>query len=207
MSSSKFTSPFMAKSPLHQQEFVRDTIRLNPKKLIEGKNINDGLLDDVYADKIAKKAKWWGKGKLKKGIGYYDVADMSQVMYDEEGPYVVNLKQNESFKPGNVHEYEESPLKQKVITKEPKDDIGTALSVSPGYEPLEMITGREKAKKIKGKLGRKQRKLAKTDRQMQDIGNRIMFEKTPDTISQKADRKMKKYFKTKNQINEIKNNK
>jgi len=95
------------KSPLNQnnerQEFVRDTIRLNPKKLIEGKNINNGLLDDVYADKIAKKAKWWGKGKLKEGIGYYDVADMSQVMYDENGPYVVNLKPNESFKPGNTH--------------------------------------------------------------------------------------------------------
>ncbi len=110
------------------------------------------------------------------------------------------------FKEG-LNKWQLAPLNQKVITKEPKVDIGTAYSVSPGYEPLEMITGREKAKKIKGKLGRKQRKLAKTDRQMQDIGNRIMFEKTPDTISQKADRKMKKYFKTKNQINEIKNNK
>jgi len=53
------------------------------------------------------------------------------------------------------------------------------------------------------KLARKQKKLKKTARQMQDIGNRIMFEKTPDTISQKADRKMEKYFKTKKQIAEI----
>ena len=107
--SSKFTSPFMAKSPLNEnhgerQEFVRDTIRLNPKKLIEGKNIRGNLLDDVYADKIAKKAKWWGKGKLKEGIGYYSNQDMSEVMYDKKGPYVVNLKENESFRPGNTHE-------------------------------------------------------------------------------------------------------
>ncbi len=57
------------------------------------------------------------------------------------------------------------------------------------------------------KLARKQKKLKKTYRQMQDIGNRIMFEKTPDTISQKADRKLKKYFKTRDQIQRIKRNK
>ena len=105
---SKFKSPFMAKSPFNQngggQEFVRDTIRLNPKKLVEGKTVNDGLLDDVYADKVAKKAKWWGKGKLKKNIGYYSNQDMSEVMYDKKGPYVVNLKENESFRPGNTHD-------------------------------------------------------------------------------------------------------
>ena len=105
---SKFKSPFMAKSPFNQnserQEFVRDTIRLNPKKLVEGKTVNDGLLDDVYADKVAKKGKWWGKGKIKKGVSYYDVADMSEVMHDKKGPYVVNLKENESFRPGNTHD-------------------------------------------------------------------------------------------------------
>ena len=95
-------------SPFNQngerQEFVRDTIRLNPKKLVEGKTVNDGLLDDVYADKVAKKAKWWGKGKTKKGIGYYSNQDMSEVMHDKKGPYVVNLKENESFRPGNTHD-------------------------------------------------------------------------------------------------------
>ncbi len=107
--SSKFTSPFMAKSPLNEnnserQEFVRDTIRLNQKKLIEGVNVNDGLLDDTYADEIAREANWWGKGKIKEGIGYYSNQDMSEVMYDKKGPYVVNLKENESFRPGNTHE-------------------------------------------------------------------------------------------------------
>jgi len=58
----------------------------------------------------------------------------------------------------------------------------------------------------KGKLGRKQRKLGRIEDDIADISNRIMYEKTPDTISQKADRKLKKYFKTKRQIAEIKNN-
>ena len=106
---SKFSSPFMAKSPLNEnngerQEFVRDTIRLNQKKLIEGVNVNDGLLDDTYADEIAREANWWGEGEIKKGIGYYSNQDMSEVMRDDKGPYVVNLKENESFKPGNTHE-------------------------------------------------------------------------------------------------------
>ena len=38
---------------------------------------------------------------------------------------------------------------------------------------------------------------------MKDIGHRIMFEKTPDTISQKADRKFDKYLKTKNQLKNL----
>ena len=71
---SKFSSPFMAKSPLNEnngerQEFVRDTIRLNQNKLIEGVNVNDGLLDDTYADEIAREANWWGEGEIKKGRG------------------------------------------------------------------------------------------------------------------------------------------
>ncbi len=57
----------------------------------------------------------------------------------------------------------------------------------------------------KGKLERKQKKLEKTYEDIGDISNRIMFEKTPNTISQKADRKLAKYLKTKRQIQEIKN--
>jgi hypothetical protein len=74
------------------QEFKRDTIRLPKRK---GYKAGD-LVDDFYADKISKKAGWWKKGS------YYDVADMSEVMIDKRGPYVVNLKQNEYFRPGNT---------------------------------------------------------------------------------------------------------
>jgi len=80
---------FSQKAP---QEFSRDTIRL-PKR----KNYKAGdLLDDFTADKISKKAGWWKRGL------YYDAADMSEVMKDDKGHYVVNLKQNEYFRPGNT---------------------------------------------------------------------------------------------------------
>ena len=105
-----------------------------------------------------------------------------------------------------LNQIEPSPLIDPPKVIEPVVDIGTALYKEPGYEPVEMITGKEKAKKVRGKLGRKQRKLGRIEDDIADISNRIMHEKTPNTISQKADRKMKKYFKTQKQIQEIKNN-
>tara|TARA_Y100000401_G_scaffold55519_1_gene43830 strand:+ start:1807 stop:2184 length:378 start_codon:yes stop_codon:yes gene_type:complete len=61
------------------------------------------LLDEDLADKLAKKAGWWGKGGKRKDLPkdhqYYDVADMSGVMEDEKGQYVVNLMDDESFFP------------------------------------------------------------------------------------------------------------
>jgi len=65
----------------------------------------------------------------------------------------------------------------------------------PGYD--------EYGGKIRGKKGRKTRKLERIKQDMKDIGHRIMFEKTPDTISQKADRKFDKYLKTKKQLKNL----
>jgi hypothetical protein len=65
----------------------------------------------------------------------------------------------------------------------------------PGYD--------EYGGKIRGKKGRKTRKLERIKQDMNDIGHRIMFEKTPDTISQKADRKFDKYLKTKKQLKNL----
>lgn len=60
------------------------------------------LLDEDLAEKIAKKAGWWGdktRKDLPKDFKYYDVADMSGVMKDEKGQYVVNLMEDETFFP------------------------------------------------------------------------------------------------------------
>ena len=61
------------------------------------------LLDEDKAEKIAKKAGWWGKGGKRKDLPsdhqYYDVADMSGVMEDKKGQYVVNLMDDESYFP------------------------------------------------------------------------------------------------------------
>ena len=61
------------------------------------------LLDEDLAENIAKKAGWWGEGGKRKDLPsdhqYYDVADMSGVMEDEKGQYVVNLMDDESFFP------------------------------------------------------------------------------------------------------------
>ena len=60
------------------------------------------LLDEDLAEKIAKKAGWWGdktRKDLPKDFQYLDVADMSGVMEDEKGQYVVNLMEDETFFP------------------------------------------------------------------------------------------------------------
>ena len=60
------------------------------------------LLDEDLAEKIAKKAGWWGdkiRKDLPKDFQYLDVADMSGVMEDEKGQYVVNLMEDETYFP------------------------------------------------------------------------------------------------------------
>ena len=60
------------------------------------------LLDEDLAENIAKKAGWWGD-KVRKDLPpdhqYLDVADMSGVMENEKGQYVVNLMEDESYFP------------------------------------------------------------------------------------------------------------
>ena len=61
------------------------------------------FLDEEKADKLAKKAGWWGKGGKRKDLPkdhqYYDVADMSAIMQDEKGQYAVNLMDDEMYFP------------------------------------------------------------------------------------------------------------
>jgi len=65
----------------------------------------------------------------------------------------------------------------------------------PGYD--------EYGGKIRGKKGRKTRKLGRIRDDISDITWRNLYEKTPNTISGKLDRKLTKLLKTKKQLKNI----
>ena len=91
--SSKFSSPFLAKSPLNQDERAltqksRDTIRVS-NKYKPGDLVEEYELEDAIKKQTGK-------------FPQYSVQDYSEVQNDEKGNFVVSLKQNEYFRPGNT---------------------------------------------------------------------------------------------------------
>ena len=91
--SSKFASPFLAKSPLNQDERAltqkdRDTIRVS-NKYKPGDLVEEYELEDAIKKQTGK-------------FPQYSVQDYSEVQSDKKGNFVVSLKQNEYFRPGNT---------------------------------------------------------------------------------------------------------
>ena len=202
---SKFSSPFMAKSPLNNGKYKKGDLldETDWEELGTGYNIQD--VSEVQSDDKGQFVTTLGDDEITPSLQHVENPQFSSdptIMPNALRPDIRVAR--DTIRPSVGKKFIKSPLNQngdEIRIEEPKVDIGTALSISPGYEQVG-----EKAKKVKGKLGRKQRKLGRIEDDIADISNRIMHEKTPNTISQKADRKMKKYFKTQKQIQEIKNN-
>ena len=91
--SSKFSSPFLAKSPLNQDERAltqkgRDTIRVS-SNYKPGQTVNEDEFEQTTLKQTGKPPQ-------------LSVQDYSEVQSDEKGNFVVKLKEGEFYRPGNT---------------------------------------------------------------------------------------------------------